>query len=139
MKDYYEIKNISSQKALEIVSKASDIWIKKWVSISVNIVDKSMSLVAFLKTDWATPHSAFTSRKKANTSASTGKPTWWMSEDLSIILPMWTDNNLTNIWWWFPLVFDWIFVWWLWISWWTVEQDIEIWKEILLAIWCDKI
>ena len=74
-KNYYEVPNISIEKALEIIKHALNISSDLNVRASISIVDRSMNLIAFAKADGATPHSTETSRKKANTAASTGKVT----------------------------------------------------------------
>ena len=78
--DYHNVPNIAVNKALEAVQKALDIGVSMSVkvSVSVSVVDRSMNLIAFAKADGATPHGTQTSRKKANTAASTGKATGWM-------------------------------------------------------------
>lgn len=134
MTNYHEVPNISITKALEIIQKALDIGTQMWVKVSVSIVDRSMNLIAFAKADGATPHSTQTSRKKANTAASTGKETGRMPAEIATILPLASDNNLTNIAGWFPLIFDEKLVGWLWIAGWTVDQDKEIWQGILQTI-----
>ncbi len=67
------------------------------VPVSAAIVDPSLTLVAFGKADGATPHSVDTSRAKANTAASTRRPTGWMGNDLAIPIPLATSGRLTNI------------------------------------------
>lgn len=76
--DYHNVPNIAVNKALEAVQKALDIGVSMSVKVSVSVVDRSMNLIAFAKADGATPHGTQTSRKKANTAASTGKATGWM-------------------------------------------------------------
>ncbi|MGV8087106.1 MAG: GlcG/HbpS family heme-binding protein [Candidatus Woesearchaeota archaeon] len=136
-KNYHEIPNISVEKALEIIRYALDISSKLNVRASISIVDRSMNLIAFAKADGATPHSTGTSRKKANTSASTGKATGWMSQDLAITLPLATDNKLTNIVGGLPLIFDGKLVGGLGIAGGTVVQDEEIAKKIIQEIGSD--
>ncbi len=136
-KSYYEIPNISIEKALEIIRHALDISSSLNVSASISIVDRSMNLVAFAKADDATIHSIETSKKKANTVASTGKATGWMSSDISIILPLATDNKLTNLGGGMPLIFDGKLVGGLGIAGGTVDQDIEIAKSVIKAIGAD--
>jgi glc operon protein GlcG len=67
------------------------------VAISVAVVDPSMTLVAFAKADGATPHSVYSSRAKANTAASTRRPTGSMNDELALALPLATNLKLTNI------------------------------------------
>lgn len=97
MANYYEVANISISKALEIIQQALHIAENIGVKASISVVDRSMNLIAFAKADGATPHSTQTSRKKANTAASTGKETGWMSSEIATNLPLASDNNLTNI------------------------------------------
>ena len=56
-----------------------------------------MTIVSFVKADGATVHSADTSRRKANTSASTRRPTGWMDADLAAAIAPATGGLLTNI------------------------------------------
>jgi uncharacterized protein GlcG (DUF336 family) len=67
------------------------------VAASVTIVDPSMNLIVFAKADGATVHSADSSRRKANTAASTRRATGWMGEDLAVPLALATDLKTTNI------------------------------------------
>jgi glc operon protein GlcG len=76
------------------------------VPVSACVVDTSMSLVAFARSDGATPHSADTSRAKANTAASIGRPTGGMGEDLALPLAVATGGRLTNIHGGSPIRFD---------------------------------
>ena len=75
-------------------------------AVSVAIVDPSMTLLAFAKADGATAHSVDSSRRKANTAASTRRATGWMGDDLALALPLATDLRLTNIPGGAPLVVD---------------------------------
>ena len=70
---------------------------KSGIRISVTVVDPSMNLVAFAKADGATPHSVDSSRRKANTAASTRRATGWMGDDLAVPLPLATNLAVTNI------------------------------------------
>ena len=67
------------------------------VPASVAVVDPDMNLIAFAKADGAMPHSVFSSRCKANTAASTRRPTGWMGNDLALSIPLATELKLTNI------------------------------------------
>ena len=131
---YYEVPNISVEKALEAIRQALDIAKSIGVKMSVTIVDRSMNLIAFAKADGATPHSTETSRKKANTAASNGKATGWVSPDLVITLPLGTDNKLTNVGGGMPLVFEGKLVSGLGIAGGTVDQDKEVALKVLKEI-----
>lgn len=96
------------------------------LAVSVTIVDPSMDLLAFARTDGATPHSVDSSRRKANTAASTRRPTGWMGDDLALALPMATDLRLTNITGGAPIVVDGAVVAAIGIAGGTPDQDAEI-------------
>jgi glc operon protein GlcG len=97
---------VTVQTALDVVQRGLVEGAKRGIAMSVTVVDSSMNLVAFAKADGATPHSVDSSRRKANTAASTRRPTGWMNEDLALALPLATDLKLTNIAGGFPLVFE---------------------------------
>ena len=80
MANYITTTAITHSAALEVVRVALKEGAKLGVAVVVTVVDPSMSIVAFCKADGATPHSVETSRRKANTAASTRKRTGWMSE-----------------------------------------------------------
>ncbi len=134
MTNYHEVPNISIEKALEALRQALDVSISTGVKASITVVDRSMNLIAFAKADGATPHSTETSRKKANTAASTGKATGWMVGDMAITLPLGTDNKLTNVGGGMPLIFDGKLVGGLGIAGGTVDQDKEIVMKVIKAI-----
>ena len=88
---------VTLETALAVIDRAISEGEELRVPVSVTVVDPSMNLVAFAKADGATPHSVDSSRRKANTAASTRKPTGWMNDDLALPLPLATDLKLTNI------------------------------------------
>ena len=97
---------VTLETALAVVQRAIAEGEKRGVLASVAVVDPSMNLIAFAKADGATPHSVDSSRRKANTAASTRRPTGWMGDDLALPLPLATDLKLTNIIGGSPLIFD---------------------------------
>ncbi len=132
------VSNITAEAALSAVNTAFAEAKKAGVTISVAVVDTSLNLIAFAKGDGATPHSAETSRRKANTAASTGKVTGWMDSDLAVTLPMASGNILTNVPGGIPLRFNGVLGGGLGIAGGTVEQDAAVSKAILDAIGADK-
>ena len=69
---------LTLETALAVVKKAIAEGEKRGVNASVTVVDPWMNLIAFAKANGATPHSVDSSRRKANTAASTRRPTGWM-------------------------------------------------------------
>ena len=133
------VPNITIEGALELVKAAMAEARKKGLKYSVAVVDASMTLIAFGKDDGATPHSVETSRRKANTAASTGKATGWMSSELAVSLPMASGNLLTNIPGGVPIRFKGSLVGGLGVAGGTVEDDAAIAKSALAAIGSDEV
>ena len=123
---YIEIPTVSYKSAAEIVETAIAEGEKIGVAVSVAVVDLGLNLVAFGKADGATTHSIETSRRKANTAASTKKETGWMPESLEVKLPLGANNLLTNIPGGHPINFDDKVVGGFGIAGGTVEQDAEV-------------
>lgn len=109
------------------------------LGISVAICNSLMVVVAYAHGDGATPHSAETSRRKAQTAASTRRATGWMGPDLALTLPMASGNLLCNIGGGFPIRFDGILVGAIGVAGGTVDQDIMIAKAVLRSIGADSV
>jgi uncharacterized protein GlcG (DUF336 family) len=105
----------------------------------VTVVDPSMTMVAFGKADGATPHSVETSRRKANTAASTRRATGWMSDTFGVQLPLATGGALTNILGGSPLQFGGVHTGGLGVAGGTPDQDAAITAATLAAIGADEI
>jgi glc operon protein GlcG len=88
---------ITLETALAVVRRAFAEAEKRGVQASAAVVDPDMNLIVFAKADGATPHSVYSSRSKANTAASTRRPTAWMGTDLALSIPLATELKLTNI------------------------------------------
>lgn len=130
---------ITTEAALQAVNVALSEAAKLGVKISVAVVNPDLSLVAFARGDGATPHSVETSRRKANTAASTGRPTGWMNSDLAVTLPMGTGNLLTNIPGGVPLKFDGVLAGGMGIAGGTVEQDAAVAAAALKELSADEV
>lgn len=130
---------LTTAAALEAVRVALEEASKLKVRISVAVVGPDMSLLAFARGDGATPHSVETSRRKANTAASTGRATGWMPADLAVTLPLGTGNLLTNIPGGVPLKFGGALAAGLGIAGGTVEQDAAVAAATLKALSADAV
>jgi glc operon protein GlcG len=131
------VETIASDAASEGIQIGSALGKQHNLNLSIAICDQSMSLRAYIHMDNATPHSAETSKRKAQTAASTRRATGWMGPDLAITLPMAAGNLLTNVGGGLPIRFDGIFVGAIGVAGGTVEQDIEIAKAILKEMGAD--
>lgn len=134
MPNYTNLPIITHETALKAVQLALTEGAKQGVAISVAIVDPSLTLVAFAKADGATPHSVETSRRKANTAASTRKASGWMPDEIAVTLPLASNSLLTNVPGGFPLYFDGKLVGGLGIAGGTVEQDAAIAEAVIEAL-----
>lgn len=117
---------LTLDSALTLVRHALSEAATRELAVSVAIVDPSMDLLAFVKADGATPHSVDSSRRKANTAASTRRATGWMGDDLALPLPLATDLRLTNITGGAPLVVDGVVVGAIGIAGGTPDQDAQV-------------
>jgi uncharacterized protein GlcG (DUF336 family) len=130
---------ITTQAALELVTEAIAAGAERGVAVSVAVVDASMSLVAFAKADGATAHSVETSRRKANTAASTRRATGWMGPDLDPGLALGTGMSLTNIRGGLPVGFEAVHVGGLGIAGGTPAEDTEIAAVALARVGADMV
>lgn len=128
------VTSIAAETALELVQAAMAAGKRFGVAVSAAVCGPELSLIAFARGDGATPHSTETSRRKAQTAASTGKSTGWMSVELAIALPLGAGNLLTNIPGGLSIKIDGVPVGGLGVAGGTVEQDVEIATEALRAI-----
>lgn len=103
MPQFVETATVSHTSAQALVAAAIEEGARLGVPVAVTVVDPALGLVAYVRADGTTPHSVETSRRKANTGASTRKPSGWMPDDLAVALPLGTDNLLTNVRGGFPL------------------------------------
>ncbi|MBL8030865.1 MAG: heme-binding protein [Candidatus Doudnabacteria bacterium] len=128
---------LTARSALNAVQAALAAGADMGVPVSVAVCDPSMGLIAFAKADGATPHSVDTSRRKAQTAASTGKPTGWMQNELAITLPLASDNKLTNVPGGIPIRYNGALVGALGIAGGTIAQDRTIAEAALTLIHAD--
>jgi uncharacterized protein GlcG (DUF336 family) len=134
MQNYVETRAVSYTAAAKAVSLALEEGERRGVLVAATVVDPTMSLVAFGRADGAMPHSVETSRRKANTAASSRRPSGWMQGDFAVALPMGTNNLLTNIQGGFPITSDGHHLGGLGIAGGTPDQDAEIGEAVLEAL-----
>lgn len=130
---------ISHSFALHIIGVAIEQGAKAGLPVAVTIVDPALALVAYLRADGITPHSVETSRRKAQTAASTRRATGYLQGELASALPAGTGNLLTNIKGGVPLRFDERLLGGLGIAGGAPDQDAEIARAVLAAIGADPV
>jgi glc operon protein GlcG len=129
--------SVSMSSALALCTHAIEVATNAGLSMSVVVVGSSLEKVALVSMDAATPHSRETSLKKAQTAASTRRPTGWMPAGLAVELPLASGGLLTNIPGGFPIKIDGIVVGGLGVAGGTVEQDAQIAAAVLSAFGAD--
>ncbi len=97
---------VSRATAMALVGTTLDRADQLGIRVSVSVVDPALHLVAFGRSDGASPHGIESSRRKANTAAAKGLATGWMVGDLALSLPLAAGNALTNVRGGLPLVVD---------------------------------
>ncbi|MBP2560074.1 uncharacterized protein GlcG (DUF336 family) [Neorhizobium galegae] len=131
----YKRSVVTAAASLDIIQCSFAEANKLEIAITVSVVGPSLEPIAFASMDGANPHSRETSRKKAQTAASTRRPTGWMSPELAIELPLASSGLLTNVPGGFPITIDGVVIGGLGIAGGTVEQDAEI-AQAALAAFC---
>ncbi|GAB3054357.1 GlcG/HbpS family heme-binding protein [Sediminivirga luteola] len=106
MSAYTTIPVITYAKAAEAVQLTIDIGAERGLKLCATVVDPALSLVAYGRADGMTPHSVETSRRKANTAASTRKPSAEVLPELATALENGTGGLLTRIPGGVPIVID---------------------------------
>lgn len=131
---YIEAAAITHASAHRILAIAVEEGSRMGVKVAVTIVDPMLALVGYLRADGITPHSVETSRRKAQTAASTRRPTGWMSPELAAQLPAGSGGLLTNIKGGFPLTVDGRLIGGLGIAGGSPDQDAEIGLAVIARV-----
>lgn len=139
MKQHIDTSAVSHELALHIVAVAIEKGREAGIAVAVAVADPAMALVAYARADGTTPHSAETSRRKAQTSASTRRATGWMQGEFAVALPLGTDNLLTNIKGGFPLSFNGVFLGGFGVAGGTPDADAELARAVLTEIGADPV
>src|SRR5690606_5071432 len=137
MKQHLDTIAVSHEFALHVCQVVIEEGAKAGIPVAVTIADPGMAVVAYVRADGTTPHSAQTSHRKARTAASTRRPTGWMAGELATALPLGTGGDLTNIAGGVPLQFDGRHLGGLGIAGGPPPKDAEIAREVLVRIGAD--
>lgn len=139
MTSHFSQPTIGYETAASAVAAAIRIAAEAGVRAVVTVSDVAMLPVALGRADGATPHSLETSRRKADTAASTRKPSAAMRPDLVTALEHGSGGRLTSIGGGVPLFFDGVHVGGLGVAGGSPEQDMEIAAATLAAIGADEV
>lgn len=138
MSTHYSVPTITYDTAARAVSIGIEKAAEEGVKAVVTVMDPGLVLVAVGRADGAPPHSVETSRRKANTAASTRKPSAAIPPQIVTLLEHGTGGLLTGIKGGVPLFFDGVFVGGLGIAGGTPDQDAAIAAATLAALGADE-
>lgn len=139
MSVYTNIPAINYAKAAEAVAKTIEIGAEHGLKLCATVVDPALGLVAYGRADGMTPHSVETSRRKANTAASTRKPSAAVNPELATAMENGTGGLLTRIPGGVPIVFDGVLVGGLGVAGGPPAQDAEVAAAVLEALGADTL
>lgn len=134
MTTYIETAAVTHATALRAVSLAIEEGARRGVLVAATVVDPALALVAFGRADGTMAHSTETSRRKANTAASSRRASGWMQGDFAVALPMGTGQLLTNIRGGIPLTADGRHIGGLGVAGGTPDEDAEIAAAVLAEL-----
>lgn len=125
---------VSYATAAEAVRLTIEEGHRQGLNLCAAVVDPSLGLVAYGRADGLTPHSVETSRRKANTAASTRKPSAAVPAEIAEAMEHGTDHLLTRIPGGVPLVFDGVHVGGLGVAGGPPTQDAQVAAAVLEAL-----
>lgn len=125
---------IAYRTAARAIQLAIEIGETHGVRVSATVVDPALALAAYGRADGITPHSVETSRRKAQTAASTRRPSALVPEHLADAMENGTGGLLTRIPGGVPIVFDGTLVGGLGVAGGPPAADAVIAEEVLAAL-----
>ena len=134
MTAYINVATIAYETAAEAVRLTLSIGAERGLNLCATVVDPGLNMVAFGRADGMTAHSVETSKRKANTAASTRKPSADMPGELAPAMENGTGTLLTRIPGGLPLVFDDVVVGGLGVAGGPPAQDAEVAAAVLEAL-----
>ncbi len=139
MSHHFEIPTIAYSTAADAIALAVAEGAKVGVRVAATVVDPSLALVAYGRADGTTPHSVETSRRKANTGASTRRPSSLLPAELAVALEHGSGGLLTSVAGGVPLGFDGVHTGGLGIAGGAPHQDARIAAAVLEALGADPV
>lgn len=126
----------TAAKAVELTLAEGE---KAGLKLCATVVDPALGLVAYGRADGMTPHSVETSRRKAQTAASTRKPSAAMLPELAVALEHGSGGLLTSIAGGVPLTFDGVCIGGLGVAGGKPAEDAEVAAAVLAALGADAV
>lgn len=138
MSAYTTVNVVTYQTASQAVALTLEEGEKLGIKVCATVVDPQLGLVAYGRADGMTPHSVETSRRKAQTAASTRKPSAAILPELATKLELGSGGILTSIPGGVPLVFDGVHVGGLGVAGGKPAEDAQIAAAVLERLGADS-
>lgn len=139
MTNHLLVPTIAYETAARAVALAIEEGARVGVRVCATVVDPSLALVAYGRADGTTPHSVETSRRKADTGASTRRPSALIPTEFAVALEHGTGGLLTSVAGGVPLGFDGVHTGGLGVAGGAPQQDAQIAAAVLVALGADPV
>lgn len=138
MSAYTTVNVVTHETAARAVALTLDEGEKLGLTLCATVVDPSLGLVAYGRDDGMTPHSVETSKRKAQTAASTRKPSAAILPELATKLELGSGGILTSIAGGVPLSFDGVHVGGLGVAGGKPAEDAQVAQAVLARLGADS-
>lgn len=138
MSAYTTVNVVTYETAARAVALTLEEGEKLGLKLCATVVDPSLGLVAYGRADGMTPHSVETSKRKAQTAASTRKPSAAILPELATKLELGSGGILTSIAGGVPLSFDGVHVGGLGVAGGKPDEDAQVAQAVLAQLGADS-
>ena len=138
MSAYATVNVVTYETAARAVALTLEEGEKLGLKLCATVVDPSLGLVAYGRADGMTPHSVETSKRKAQTAASTRKPSAAILPELATKLELGSGGMLTSIAGGVPLAFDSVHVGGLGVAGGQPAEDAQVAQAVLARLGADS-
>ena len=138
MSAYTTVNVVTYETAARAVALTLEEGEKLGLNLCATVVDPSLGLVAYGRADGMTPHSVETSKRKAQTAASTRKPSAAILPELATKLELGSGGILTSIAGGVPLSFDGVHVGGLGVAGGKPAEDAQVAQAVLAQLGADS-
>lgn len=138
MSAYTTVNVVTYETAARAVALTLEEGEKLGLKLCATVVDPSLGLVAYGRADGMTPHSVETSKRKAQTAASTRKPSAAILPELATKLELGSGGILTSIAGGVPLSFDGVHVGGLGVAGGKPAEDAQVAQAVIARLGADS-
>jgi uncharacterized protein GlcG (DUF336 family) len=125
---------LTHEAAIALIRAAADHAASMGQPQCIAVVDEGCNLLSFIRMDGARVLSVESARRKAETAASTGRPTGGMGPELELKLAIATEGRMTNLKGGVPIIVDGVVVGGIGVGSGTGDQDREVAEAAIKAV-----